>query len=407
MEAVSTELAGVLVHAVPQTLSTEDLRAQLERAADAAGGDATDLLLAHVALTSLPARAWGDVNELEVEESAFDRRFDLRPARPLPRLPEGLEADVVRGGDRRVQLRRPSGRRRPEGDRRARHRRAARSGTSRTRTSGRCSRSGVEAGGMGPGELVDAVEQAGRGTPEGADRPRVPEPRRGLGAFRQVGAALVPGGRARRAPRAGRAGLRRRDLRRAGRAGPSGPSSRSGPTTWKRQDLTGLDRERVVRRGSPVPRRGEGRAGVRLLELSLRNYRVFEEVDLELPARVIGVVGDERRGEVHARSSRSLFALYGVDGARTKKDGIRTARAPHRLPGAAGVRARRAAVRGAADDLGQERARPTPSCTSAASSWRPGSATSTRRSAARSAWTCACSRRRCSPSRSSSTRSPM
>jgi DNA repair exonuclease SbcCD nuclease subunit len=39
--------------------------------------DATNLLLAHVALTSLPAREWRDINELEVDELAFDRRFDL------------------------------------------------------------------------------------------------------------------------------------------------------------------------------------------------------------------------------------------------------------------------------------------------------------------------------------------
>ena len=40
---------------------------------------------------------------------------------------------------------------------------------------------------------------------------------------------------------------------------------------------------------------------MRALELSLRNYRVFEEVDLELPARVIGVFGAERQREVDAR----------------------------------------------------------------------------------------------------------
>lgn len=76
MEARSVELAGVRVHAVPQTLTVEDFRSELERAAVAAGGDRTDLLIAHVALTSLPARAWNDMNELEVEEAAFDRRFD-------------------------------------------------------------------------------------------------------------------------------------------------------------------------------------------------------------------------------------------------------------------------------------------------------------------------------------------
>ena len=62
---------------------------------------------------------------------------------------------------------------------------------------------------------------------------------------------------------------------------------------------------------------------MRLLELSLRNYRVFEEVDLELPARVIGVVGPNGAGKSTLVES-ILFALYGVDGARTKKDGIRT-----------------------------------------------------------------------------------
>ncbi len=76
MEARSVELAGVRVHAVPQTLTVDDFRSELERATGTAGGDMTDLLLAHVALTSLPSRDWRDMNELEVEEAAFDRRFD-------------------------------------------------------------------------------------------------------------------------------------------------------------------------------------------------------------------------------------------------------------------------------------------------------------------------------------------
>jgi hypothetical protein len=37
----------------------------------------TNLLLAHVALTSLPMREWKDINELEIEEAAFDRSFDM------------------------------------------------------------------------------------------------------------------------------------------------------------------------------------------------------------------------------------------------------------------------------------------------------------------------------------------
>src|SRR5439155_26206146 len=75
MEAVATELAGVRVHAVPQALSVESLKAELDAAAGAVARDATNVLLAHVALTALPSRAWRDINELEVEEGAFDRRF--------------------------------------------------------------------------------------------------------------------------------------------------------------------------------------------------------------------------------------------------------------------------------------------------------------------------------------------
>jgi DNA repair exonuclease SbcCD nuclease subunit len=77
MESLAAELAGVLVHAVPQTLSVPELKAQLEAASGRISADRTNLLIAHVALTSLPVRAYRDINELEVEESAFDRRFDL------------------------------------------------------------------------------------------------------------------------------------------------------------------------------------------------------------------------------------------------------------------------------------------------------------------------------------------
>jgi DNA repair exonuclease SbcCD nuclease subunit len=77
MEAVRADVAGVAVHAVPQTLALDDLREQLKVASDSVRPDATNLLIAHVALTSLPSRAYRDINELEVEESAFDRAFDL------------------------------------------------------------------------------------------------------------------------------------------------------------------------------------------------------------------------------------------------------------------------------------------------------------------------------------------
>ncbi|HEV3474623.1 MAG TPA: AAA family ATPase, partial [Actinomycetota bacterium] len=60
---------------------------------------------------------------------------------------------------------------------------------------------------------------------------------------------------------------------------------------------------------------------MRILELSLRNYRVFEELDLELPARVIGIFGPNGAGKSTLIESIA-FALYGR--ARTAKDQIRT-----------------------------------------------------------------------------------
>ena len=62
---------------------------------------------------------------------------------------------------------------------------------------------------------------------------------------------------------------------------------------------------------------------MRVLELSLRNYRIFEEVDLELPARVIGIFGVNGAGKSTLMESIA-FACYGVDAARTRKQEIRT-----------------------------------------------------------------------------------
>ena len=62
---------------------------------------------------------------------------------------------------------------------------------------------------------------------------------------------------------------------------------------------------------------------MRVVELSLRNYRVFEELDLELPARVIGIFGENGAGKSSLMESIA-FACYGVDAARTKKHDIRT-----------------------------------------------------------------------------------
>jgi exonuclease SbcC len=62
---------------------------------------------------------------------------------------------------------------------------------------------------------------------------------------------------------------------------------------------------------------------VRIIALALRNYRVFEEVDLEFPARVIGIFGQNGSGKSTLLESVA-FACYGVDAARTKKQEIRT-----------------------------------------------------------------------------------
>ncbi|HVM11460.1 MAG TPA: SMC family ATPase, partial [Actinomycetota bacterium] len=60
---------------------------------------------------------------------------------------------------------------------------------------------------------------------------------------------------------------------------------------------------------------------MRIRELSLRNYRVFEEVDLELPARVIGIFGPNGGGKSTLVESIQ-FGLYGT--TRTSKDMVRT-----------------------------------------------------------------------------------
>jgi DNA repair protein SbcD/Mre11 len=167
MEAVEVDLAGVRVHAAPQTLTVEDFKAQLDLAAATAGGDATDLLLAHVALTSLPSRDWRDINELEIEEGAIDRRFDLAllghyhvfqkvskrtwyagstdafsfADRPRDAGPKGIVV-VDTDGPSVELVENP-------------HERPLVT-------------TGVEAGGMGPDQLVDGVERAAAGSPEGS-----------------------------------------------------------------------------------------------------------------------------------------------------------------------------------------------------------------------------------------------
>jgi hypothetical protein len=165
MESLAAELAGVVVHAVPQTLSVPDLKVQLEAAAGRFDADRTNLLIAHVALTSLPARAYRDINELEVEEAAFDKRFDMVVLghyhaqqkvskrtwyagstdtfwfSDSPDVPKGLVViDTESGAVEHV----PNPNERP------------------------LATVSLAAESMSPAELVDAVEAGGKGTPDGA-----------------------------------------------------------------------------------------------------------------------------------------------------------------------------------------------------------------------------------------------
>jgi DNA repair exonuclease SbcCD nuclease subunit len=165
MESISAEVGGATVHAVPQTLTVEDLRAELDRAARRIDADASNVLVAHVALTSLPARTYRDINELEVEEAAFAKGFDLvvlghyhghqKVSRRTwyagstdtfsfadrPDIPKGIVViDTDTGAVDHVE-------------------------NPKARPLATLS---IQAEGMAPGELVDACEAAARGTPEGA-----------------------------------------------------------------------------------------------------------------------------------------------------------------------------------------------------------------------------------------------
>jgi hypothetical protein len=167
MRAQAVDLAGVRVHAVPQTLTLEDFRGELQATSGELQADPTSILVAHVALTSLPTRQYRDINELEVEEAAFDRRFDLVVLghyhvhqkvskrtwyagstdsfwfadRPKGSGPKGL---LVLDTDAGTVAHQANPRERP------------------------LETFSVEATGMGPGELVDACSQAAREAPAGA-----------------------------------------------------------------------------------------------------------------------------------------------------------------------------------------------------------------------------------------------
>jgi DNA repair exonuclease SbcCD nuclease subunit len=245
MEAVGTELAGVLVHAVPQTLTVDALKAQLDAAATAVAPDRTNLLLAHVALTSLPSRAWRDINELEVEEGAFDRRFDVvllghyhayqkvskrtwyagsTDTFSFADSPEAEKGVVVLDTDTGKVEHVPN---------------------PGTRPLVTCA---VRGAGLSAGELVDAVEQAARGTPEKAIV-RVYLNEVDPAAYRQVAneqfQEAVPGALYVQVEP---------DFGAASMAVQGGPTIGSLEQEWaayvELQDLTGLDRERVTALGS-------------------------------------------------------------------------------------------------------------------------------------------------------------
>jgi DNA repair protein SbcD/Mre11 len=167
MQAQEVDLAGVRVHAVPQTLTLEDFRGELQATSGELQADSASILVAHVALTSLPTRQYRDINELEVEEAAFDRRFDLVVLghyhvhqkvskrtwyagstdsfwfadRPKGSGPKGL---LVLDTDAETVEHQANPRERP------------------------LETFSVEATGMGPGELVDACSRTAREAPAGA-----------------------------------------------------------------------------------------------------------------------------------------------------------------------------------------------------------------------------------------------
>jgi DNA repair exonuclease SbcCD nuclease subunit len=185
MEAMAARIGDVQVHAVPQTLSVEDFRQQLQVATGSAGGDDTDVLIAHVALTSLPARLYPDINELEVEEAAFDRRFDVVMLghyhvhqKVSPRSWYAGSTDAFSFADRPSDAG-PKGILVLDTDRPSvevldnPHERPLVTIS-------------VQAASMGPGELVDAVERAAAGAPTGSIV-RVFLDDVDASAFRQVG----------------------------------------------------------------------------------------------------------------------------------------------------------------------------------------------------------------------------
>jgi DNA repair protein SbcD/Mre11 len=244
MEAVTAQLGGVRVHAVPQTLSVPDLRDQLEAASSRIEAGVSNLLLAHVALTSLPTGAWRDMNELEVEEAAFDRRFDLVVLGHYHAFQKVSKrtwyagstdtfsyADSPASAKGLIVIDTDAGT--------ARH---VENPNTRPLVT-----VGVPAPALSAGELVDAVEAAAQGIPDGAIV-RVFLNEVDPAAFRQVGnerfQEAVPGALfVQVEPDFGADSL-------AVQGGPQiGSLAREWGSYVERQDLAGLDRERVAALG--------------------------------------------------------------------------------------------------------------------------------------------------------------
>jgi DNA repair exonuclease SbcCD nuclease subunit len=243
LESRSVELAGVLVHAVPHTLTVEDFRAQLDAAAGRVDADRANLAIAHVALTSVPARY--DLNEIEVEEGAFDRRFDLLLLGHYHVFQQVSRRSWYAGStDSFNYSDRPT---EPKGlvvlDTETRRIEHVENPNERPLVS-----LSVEAAGLSPGELVEAVGRAGAGTAEGAIVRMFLE-HCDPAAYRQVGreqyAEVVPGAlHVQVEPEFG-----------ADQVLVQGATElRSLDVEWaafvERADLTGLDRERVVTLGA-------------------------------------------------------------------------------------------------------------------------------------------------------------
>ena len=165
MEAMAAELAGVAVHAVPQTLSVEELRGQLAAAAGR-GPARRHEPAARARRAHLAAGAdYRDINELEVEEAAFAPGFDLvllghyhahqkvskrtwyagsTDTFSYADSPEAAKGLVVIDTDTGTVEHVENPHERP------------------------LATVSVAAAGLSAGELVDAVERAARGIPEGA-----------------------------------------------------------------------------------------------------------------------------------------------------------------------------------------------------------------------------------------------